>query len=251
MAGEAEAVVERDQLRIAVLSGKGGVGKSSVALLLALALAKSKRTVLVDFDLCGPSAAGAFGVTAPLIKTTTGFAPVDVAERLQLLSFGTFLQKDDAVIWRGPKKRAFLEQFLNSLHDAECVVFDTPPGVSEEHAVLVAAEACAVVVTTPQNVSLNDAQRTIHFAQENGMPLLGIIENNSMCLCAHCGTPCYPFGRRGGALLAAEYRLPLLAELPTESALAAAMDSGRLVEQCDSLHSFALIQQVATSLKLI
>lgn len=213
---------------VAVMSGKGGVGKSSIAALAAQIVSEQHRTLILDFDICGPSMTTAFNVAGSLVKTQQRFAPLRVSQTLDVLSFGSILGPEDAVIWRGPKKQVFLNLFFNSAGGYDCVVIDTPPGISEEHSFLSDKDVQAIVVTTPQNVALNDTQRCIEFCQASGMDVLGVIENMSWTRCECCEERLYPFGNKGGAHLASEYGLRFLGQLPIEPMLSSIMDRGEL-----------------------
>ncbi|KAI4290754.1 hypothetical protein PAPHI01_0028 [Pancytospora philotis] len=215
---------------LAVMSGKGGVGKSSIAALVAETLAAQHRVLVLDFDICGPSIATALGTRGALVKTENGFSPVRVADNLDVLSFGLVLKPEDAVIWRGPKKQVFLELFYNSIDGYDYVVIDTPPGISEEHAFLLNKGIRALVVTTPQNVALSDTQRCIEFCLESGLAIAGLIENMACVRCERCSELQHPFGNKGGENLAKEYELPFWGQLEIEPAWSKSMDAGALTQ---------------------
>lgn len=214
---------------LVVMSGKGGVGKTSVSVIIARILAETHRVVLLDFDICGPSVTAALGVSGALVKTENGFTPVSVCKNLDVLSFGSILEPNDVVIWRGPKKRVFLNLFLNSTADYDYIVVDTPPGISEEHLFFKDKPVEVFVVTTPQNISLNDTQRCIEFCLEKKLKIIGIIENMAEIRCECCSVVDHPFGSKGGAQLASEYHLDFLASLPIDVKLEEMMDSGSFV----------------------
>lgn len=229
---------------IAVMSGKGGVGKSSVAVAIATIISEKYRTALLDFDICGPSTTTALGTVGGLVKTEEGFKPLKGPGNLDLISFGSILSPSDAVIWRGPKKLVFLEMFFNSVKDYEYVVIDTPPGISEEHSFLADKDVEVVIVTTPQGISLSDAQRCMEFCLSKNMKILGLIENMSRLKCGCCGEVFYPFGSKGGKQLADEYEVPFLCELPMEPRLSAAFDAGMFAAEYRSLAFCKVLRDV-------
>jgi len=229
---------------IAVISGKGGVGKSSVAVLLASILAETHSTALLDFDICGPSITTALGITGGLVKTEHGFKPISSGKNLDVLSFGSILSPTDAVIWRGPKKLVFLDMFFSSVQDYEYVVIDTPPGISEEHSFISGKGVDAIVVTTPQNISLNDTQRCIEFCLDRKIRMLGVVENMCSLRCECCSEVSHPFGSKGGMQLADEYQVPFLCELPIEPRLTSLIDAGRIKDEYRTLETTEILRRV-------
>lgn len=236
-------------MKIAVMSGKGGVGKSSVSALVAVVLAESRRTLLLDFDLCGPSVRRGLGAEGEVYKAEKGLVPVRVSEQLHALSMASMIKDTDSVIWRGPKKLSTLSMFLDSADGFECVVIDTPPGLSEEHRFLVGKGVCVLIVTTPQNVSLSDASKAINFCRENAIPVLGLVENMSGYRC-ECGCISNVFGANGGELLAREFEIPFLCRLEIEPMLGELLDSGRFVRECRSLDGYSRVKRVLESLDI-
>lgn len=174
---------------VLVLSGKGGVGKSTFSAQLAFALASRGLEVgLLDIDICGPSLPKMLGLEGEEIhQSGAGWSPVYVQENLGVMSIGFMLPNpDDAVIWRGPRKNGLIKQFLKDVHWGECdyLVIDSPPGTSDEHISIVqflkaARVDGAVVVTTPQEVSIIDVRKEINFCKKTGIPVLGVVENMS------------------------------------------------------------------------
>lgn len=236
---------------IAVISGKGGVGKSSIAVLLASILSEIHSTALLDFDICGPSVTTALGVSGGLVKTENGFKPIGCGKNLDVLSFGSILNPKDAVIWRGPKKLMFLEMFFNSVQNYEYVVIDTPPGISEEHSFIANKGVEAVIVTTPQNIALNDTQRCIEFCTDRKISVLGVIENMCSLQCECCSEVSYPFGSKGGKQLAEEYHVPFLGELPIEPRLTSLIDTGLLRDEYKTLKTCTALRSVLADCGLI
>lgn len=236
---------------VCVMSGKGGVGKTSVAVMLAQILSEEHKTVIIDFDICGPSVCRALGVNGPLIKSETGFNPVHVKDNLYAISFGSILKPDDAVIWRGAKKLIFLELFYNSAVNFDFVVIDTPPGISEEHEFLINKGIEMLAVTTPQNIALNDTQRCIEFCKINKIEILGLIENMSYLICEKCDQIHHPFGHNSGKQLADEYSLDFLGSMEIEPEWADMLDSGTFKNDYKKLKAYPKIKNILTNLKII
>jgi len=169
-------------LKIAVMSGKGGVGKSSISILLSTILSEDRRTLLLDFDLCGPSIVSGLNIKGEVYKAEKGLVPIRITENLHALSMASLVRETDSVIWRGPKKISTLSMFYDSIDGFDCVVIDTPPGLSEEHRFLAEKGICTLIVTTPQNISLSDASKAVTFCLTNGLPIIGVVENMRFCL---------------------------------------------------------------------
>lgn len=233
--------------KFCIMSGKGGVGKTSISLMTAQILSEKGKTLLVDYDLCGPSVTTAFNLKGKIIKNEKGFIPIKATESLDILSFGSILEPKDVLIWRGPKKIVFLDLFAQSFEDYDYVVIDTPPGISEEHEYLSEKEVSVVVVTTPQNIALNDAQRCIEFCQSRNMNILGVIENMSYYKCQCCSEMYFPFGSGGGSQLAAEYEIKFLGQLEIDQNLCNSIDSGSLNQNYRDLSSYLKLSNILSS----
>ncbi|KAL2916354.1 cytosolic Fe-S cluster assembly factor cfd1 [Polyrhizophydium stewartii] len=228
---------------VLVLSGKGGVGKSTVSAELALALAAAGcRVGLLDIDLTGPSQPQMLGVAGKQVhQSSAGWVPVytDDTKRLGVMSLGFLLpNKDDAVIWRGPKKTAMIKQFVADVAwgELDYLLIDTPPGTSDEHIAI--AEQLkthppegAVIVTTPQAVSLADVRKELSFCRKVGIPILGVIENMSGFVCPHCEECTELFSTGGGERLAAEQSLAFLGRVPIDPNLTTLMETACFAEQ--------------------
>jgi len=218
---------------VLVLSGKGGVGKSTVTTQLALAFkAAGKKVGVLDIDLCGPSIPKLLGVeTREVHQCDAGWLPVytDNTQTLGVMSIGFLLNdKDEAVVWRGPKKNAMIRQFLTDVvwGGVDVLVVDTPPGTSDEHITVMEAlkEAevkvdGAVLVTTPQALSVGDVRRELTFCKRAGLRVLGIVENMSGYICPHCQECTDVFSRGGGESLAEHAKVPFLGECSSASLL--------------------------------
>merc|ERR1719223_487491 len=180
--------------KLLVLSGKGGVGKSSVSNSLARILAKNDGLDigLLDLDITGPSLPRMCGVEGEQIhQSNNGWSPVSLSDNLNVMSIGFMLPNpDEAVIWRGPKKNGLIKQFLKDVDwgKLDWLVVDTPPGTSDEHLSIVQylKGGEAVIVTTPQEMALQDVRKEINFCKKVGVPIIGVIENMSGFICPSC-----------------------------------------------------------------
>lgn len=242
-----------------VLSGKGGVGKSTVAANLAMALAmKGKKTGLLDVDLHGPSIPGLFGLKGMKMTSDENeiIQPFIVNENLKIVSIGLLLDSEkDAVIWRGPMKYGVIKQLLKDVNwgDLDCLVVDSPPGTGDEPlsvAQLTGKNSSAVVVTTPQGIAIDDVRRSISFCEKLNLPIAGIIENMSGFSCPHCGKLSNLFKTGGGEQLAAESNVTFLGKIPITPEIVACGDNGlSFVENfSDNVASLAFIKIVDTIL---
>ncbi|KAL8278574.1 hypothetical protein RQP46_009066 [Phenoliferia psychrophenolica] len=225
--------------KILVLSGKGGVGKSTVSGMLGWAFSQDEdiHTGLMDIDICGPSLPLMFGLSSSrLHSTSSGILPLSVLPNLSLVSIGFLLPStSSAVIWRGPKKNGIIKQFLKDVDwgELDYLVVDTPPGTSDEHLSVVqylkeSGIDGAVVVTTPQEVALQDVRKELDFCRKVGVPILGIIENMSGFVCPSCGGESDIFiPSTGGAdALAKEWDVELLGKVPLDPRIGKSCDYG-------------------------
>ncbi|RKP38781.1 P-loop containing nucleoside triphosphate hydrolase protein [Dimargaris cristalligena] len=223
-----------------VLSGKGGVGKSSVSTQLALSLYNAgQRVGILDIDLCGPSIPRMLGVeNQPVRQASSGWVPVYVdqsEQRLCCMSIAFLLaNKDDSVVWRGPKKSAMIKQFLSDVMwgDLDYLIIDTPPGTSDEHISIVEFLRAvnpdgAVLVTTPQNVALADVRKELNFCRKVRLPILGVIENMSGYICPHCADCTNVFSSGGGEKMAEEFNIPFLGRVPIDPSLTLMLEAGQ------------------------
>lgn len=227
--------------KILILSGKGGVGKSTVTSLLGHGLAKLNPDLnigILDADICGPSQPRVLGVRGEQVhKSGSGWSPVYVTDNLSLMSIGFLLgSPDDAVIWRGPKKNGMIKQFLSEVDwgDLDYLLIDTPPGTSDEHLSLVqylsgAGATGAVVVSTPQEVALLDVRKELQFCSKVGLRVLGVVENMSVFVCPSCKSrsEVFPATTGGARELCAQWSLAALGTLPLDPLLARCCDAGR------------------------
>lgn len=214
---------------IAVGSGKGGVGKSTVAANLAIALARSgKKVGLVDADVYGPSQPTLLGTNAKPTAEDDQLIPVE-AQGLRFLSLGQLVSPGHALAWRGPMATGALARLIDAdWGDAEILVVDLPPGTGDVQLSLIQKSRPdgAVVVSTPQDLSLIDATRAIDLFRKMDVPVLGIIENMAGYICPHCGEGSDPFGNGGAESAANEIGVPFLGRLPLSPAIRSASDAG-------------------------
>ena len=214
---------------IAVGSGKGGVGKSTVAANLAIALARSgKKVGLVDADVYGPSQPTLLGTDAKPTAENDRLIPVE-AHGLKFLSLGQLVSPGHALAWRGPMATGALARLIDAdWGDAEVLVVDLPPGTGDVQLSLIQKSRPdgAVVVSTPQDLSLIDATRAIDLFRKMDVPVVGIVENMAGYICPHCGEGSDPFGSGGAEAAAAEIGVPFLGRLPLSAAIRTASDAG-------------------------
>lgn len=214
---------------IAVGSGKGGVGKSTVSANLAVALARSGRKVgLVDADIYGPSQPRILGSSQTPEAVDKKMIPVE-AHGVLLLSIGQLVDADSALAWRGPMATSALGQLIEGdWGDTEVLVIDLPPGTGDVQLSLAQKwkPDGAVIVSTPQDLSLIDARRAIDLFRKTGVPILGLIENMAGYLCPHCGQSSDPFGRGGAEAAAEALAIDFLGRIPLDMAIREASDAG-------------------------
>jgi len=203
---------------VAISSGKGGVGKSTVAVNVAVALAKTgARVGIMDADIYGPNIPRMMGVNEPPMVINERIVPLE-AHGVKVMSIGFLIDRDQPAIWRGPIVMKIINQFLRDVAwgQLDYFIVDMPPGTGDAQLSLVQATQVtgAVIVTTPQDVAVGDALRGVRMFERVTVPVLGIVENMSWFECPHCGKPSPIFGSGGGERLAAEVGLPLLGQIP-------------------------------------
>jgi Mrp family chromosome partitioning ATPase len=220
--------------KILVMSGKGGVGKSSVAAYLSVALAKRGYVVgLMDVDLHGPSIPRLLGLKGGVRPGghEGKMLPVQYLANMEVISIETLMgDKDAATIWRGPLKGGVIRQFIADIEwgDLDYLIIDSPPGTGDEPLTVAQtiSDAKALIVTTPQEISLADVRKSINFCRQVHMRILGLVENMSGLRCPHCGKIIDLFKTRGGSVMAKQENLRLLATLPFEPEVVKEGDAG-------------------------
>jgi ATP-binding protein involved in chromosome partitioning len=236
---------------VAVASGKGGVGKSTLTANLAAALAAGGAEVgVVDADIYGYSIPRMLGITRrPVVVDSMIVPPVN--HGLRIMSIGFFLEPDQAVVWRGPMLHKALEQFLTDVHwgDLDYLIVDMPPGTGDVSISLgqLLPSPDVVIVTTPQAAAQQVAERSAEVAGKTGMHVAGVIENMSSIVCPCCGERSHPFGKGGGRALAERLGVPLLGEIPLDEPLRIASDAGvpLVLDQPESASARAIAEVAA------
>ena len=220
---------------IIVMSGKGGVGKSTVSSNLAQALSmKGYQTGLMDVDITGPNIPKMFHIEDEKLYANEKnmLVPISVPPSLSIMSMAFLLpSKDSAIMWRGPMKSSAIRQFIEDVDwgDLDYLIIDMPPGTGDEAmsiAQLIPKADGAVIVTTPQDVAVLDSRKSITFAAETNIPIIGIVENMSGFICPHCGKLTEIFGSGGGEKAAESLDIQFLGRIPMEPGVARSGDSG-------------------------
>ena len=223
---------------IPIASGKGGVGKSTVSANLALALARSgARVGLMDADVYGPSIPTLLGITTqPEVDERNRITPVE-HKGLKVISMGFFMKPEEAVVWRGPMLHKTVQQFLGGVEwgELDYLLIDLPPGTGDVQLSLCQSISItgAVIVSTPQDVALNVAQKAIVMFKKLNAPILGIIENMSAYVCPHCGKRDEIFGTGGARKTAERLDIPFLGEIPLSTPIRVASDAGKPIVLAD------------------
>jgi ATP-binding protein involved in chromosome partitioning len=247
--------------KLLVMSGKGGVGKSSVAAYLAVGLAKrGKRVGLMDVDLHGPSIPRLLGLKGSIKESAQGekVEAIQYLPTLWVMSIESLMgeNRDLATIWRGPIKIGIIKQFIGEVNwkDLDYMVIDSPPGTGDEPLTVAQTvpDAKAVIVTTPQEISLADIRKSINFCRQVNMHILGIVENMSGLICPHCGKRIELFKAHGGREIAEKEGLTLLGTLPLEPTVVAQGDAGSVdfLDNLELAYTQAFNQMVDTVVNL-
>ena len=244
--------------KLLVMSGKGGVGKSSVAAYLSVALARKGHKVgLMDVDLHGPSIPRLLGLRGDIRPSpnSKGAIPINFLPNMHVISIEVLMgeNKDMATIWRGPLKIGVIRQFISDIEwsDLDYLIIDSPPGTGDEPLTVAQTipDAKALIVTTPQEISLADVRKSINFCRKVNMEIMGLIENMSGFQCPHCGKSIDLFKAHGGQKMAKTENLRLLASLPIEPEVVSKGDAGNLAalsdDQLPFTHEFnKMVEQI-------
>lgn len=223
--------------KIIVMSGKGGVGKSTISANLAGFFAKEGfKTGLLDIDIHGPSVPTLLGLSGQTLQLTNNnkLTPIEYSSTLKAISIGFLLKSEsDSVIWRGPKKGSMIKQFLKDVEwgELDYLVIDCPPGTGDEQLSIVQSLGDvdgAVIVTTPQNMALVDVKKSINFCETMNLPIIGLVENMSGLICPDCNKRIDIFKSEGGKNLAEEKNIPFLGKISLDPTTANNCDDGVL-----------------------
>lgn len=222
-----------------VMSGKGGVGKTSVSVNIAMALAKKGFKVgIMDVDIHGPDVPRMLGIQQEMLGVNANrkLTPLAYSDNLSAVSIESLsASKDDAIIWRGPMKHSVIRQFISDVEwgELDYLIIDSPPGTGDEplSVAQTISGAKAVIVTTPQEVSLADVRKSINFCRTIKMEIFGLIENMSGFTCPHCGETIDMFGTGGGEKTARDFGIRFLGRIPFEPRIVACGDSGTCYQE--------------------
>lgn len=246
--------------KILVMSGKGGVGKTSTSVNLSVALAhKGYNVGLMDVDLHGPDVPRMLGLKGtPQVNENKKLDPISYSENLKAISIESFTpNKDDAIIWRGPLKFSAIKQFIGDVDwgDLDFLIIDAPPGTGDEPLTVAQtiSDAKAIIVTTPQEVALADVRKSINFCKTVKMEIFGLIENMSGFSCPHCGEMVDLFGTGGGEKTASHMGVRFLARIPFDPKMVACADSGVCYQEShsDSVVTKAFVDVAEAMSKLV
>lgn len=227
--------LEKIKYKVMIMSGKGGVGKSTVSVNLATSLCKLGYKVgLIDADIHGPNIPKMFGIKEKgVLSTAEGITPYEPLENLYIMSVGFLIRDDDdAVIWRAPLKHSLIEQFLSDVKwgELDFLLIDLPPGTGDEPlsvAHVIGDIDGSVIVTTPQEVALLDSRKSVTFSKKINVPILGIVENMSGFVCPKCGEKTDIFKTGGGEKAAFDLKVNFLGKIPIDPMVVMQGDSGK------------------------
>ena len=242
-----ESSLSKIKYKLIVMSGKGGVGKSSIAANIAVGLSKrGHKTGLMDVALHGPSIAGIMGIEGLLEITPDKFAIPKSVNGLKVVSMQSLLNMEDrdkAIIWRGPAKTGVIRQFIGDVQwgELDYLIIDSPPGTGDEPLSVAQSvpDAQAVIVTTPQDVALSDVRKSINFCRLVNLKILGLVENMGPFVCPCCGKTIELFRCGGGERTARQMSIPFLGTIPFDPSVVKACDTGNPVLSHDAGGEFS------------
>ena len=224
--------------KLLVMSGKGGVGKTSTSVNLSIALAnRGYKVGIIDVDLHGPDVPRMLGLEGtPEVNQNRKLNPLSYSDNLKAISIESFTpNKDDAIIWRGPLKFSAIKQFIGEVDwkDLDFLVIDSPPGTGDEPLTVAQTitDAKAVIVTTPQEVALADVRKSINFCKTVNMEIFGLLENMSGFSCPHCNEIINLFGSGGGEKTALQMGIPFLGKVPVDPQMVTCGDTGACYQE--------------------
>ncbi|MCF6290980.1 MAG: Mrp/NBP35 family ATP-binding protein [Desulfobacterales bacterium] len=258
-----QGALNRIRYKILVMSGKGGVGKSTVAVNLAMGLAdKGHKVGLMDVDLHGPDICRMLGLTGKMQfveKTEKGLVPpMRYNDKLKVISLEYMMEdRDEAIIWRGPLKLHAIRQFIADMDwgELDFLVIDAPPGTGDEPLSIAQniKDVNALIVTTPQEVALADVRKSINFCRQLKMKVIGLVENMSGFVCPHCHQGVDIFKSGGGRKTALEFSLPFLGKVPMDPRVVTGGDAGKpyLSSRADTVATRAFAEVVANVAKAL
>lgn len=253
---EINEILRKIRFKLVFLSGKGGVGKSTISAGVATTLAsRGVKVGVLDLDFHGPSIPRILGILGSRLDYQDGrIITVKKGENLKVLSIGNMVQNDaDPIVWRGPAKASMIKQLLrlSDLDDLDILIVDCPPGTGDEPIsilTLLGADTKVVVITTPQMVSVDDVRRSISFCKKIPVEIIGIIENMSGHVCSRCGHVDYIFGKGGGERLSKEMNIPFLGSIPLDTKLAYDSDLGSPIHQTGSKPVIDAINEITNKI---
>jgi ATP-binding protein involved in chromosome partitioning len=225
--------------KIMIMSGKGGVGKSTVAANLAIGLAlRGYKVGLLDCDIHGPTIPTIFGLESERLDVDEeGILPIQVLPNLSVMSVGFLLEnKDSPIIWRGPAKTGIIQQFLADViwGELDFLIIDIPPGTGDEPltvAQLIPNCDGSILVTTPQDVALISVRKSIRFSEKLKVPIIGLVDNMHGLICPHCDKSIEVFGTGGVEKASKDFNIPILARLPIDPKVAEMEDKGTVIQE--------------------
>jgi len=253
--------MEKIKYKLLIISGKGGVGKSTVAVNLAYGLLfQGGKVGILDVDIHGPSIAKMLGIENCRLSSSDDniIEPINITPHLKVITIASLLESvDTPVIWRGPLKMKLISQFLGDVNwgELDYLVIDSPPGTGDEPlsvAQLIPELDGVIIVTTPQEVALLDSRKSVNFAKSLKVPVIGIIENMSGLICPYCGKKINLFKSGGGEKAAKDFKVPFLGKIPIEPDIVESTDKGRpFIQTYAKTRTANLMEETITKIREI